>query len=152
MLLEMARPAADTCPINASLLVIGDRWSLLVVRDLLFAGYRTFNEFLHAGQGIATNVLADRIKNLLDAGIVAKEPDPSDGRKWLYSLTEKGLDLAPVLLELSKWGSRHEGGVAPPGILERWAADRECLLDDLREQATSHAAPRRAARAARKRR
>ena len=112
------------CPINAALLVLGDRWSLLVVRDLLFAGYRTFNQFLHSGQGIATNILADRIKGLLDAGILTKQPDPDDGRKWIYSLTPKGVDLAPVLLELSKWGSRYEGGVAPPGVLESWEANR----------------------------
>ena len=131
----MARAATGNCPINASLLVIGDRWSLLVVRDLLFAGARTFNEFLHAGQGIATNVLADRIRSLLDAGILTKQPDPDDGRKWIYSLTPKGVDLAPVLLELSKWGVAYEGGVAPAGILESWQADRDGFVEQLHEKA-----------------
>jgi DNA-binding HxlR family transcriptional regulator len=131
----------STCPINASLVVLGDRWSLLVVRDLLFAGYRTFNQFLHAGQGIATNILADRIKGLLDADIITKQPDPDDGRKWIYSLTAKGADLAPVLLELSRWGSTHENGVAPPGILERWDTDRAGFLAELRKRAVpNHAA------------
>lgn len=133
----------STCPINASLIVLGDRWSLLVVRDLLFAGYRTFNQFLRSGgEGIATNILADRIKGLLDAGILTKEPDPDDGRKWIYSLTPKGADLAPVLLELSKWGSTYENGVAPPGVLERWDADRAGFLAELRKRArTNHATP-----------
>lgn len=129
----MAR--TEACPINASLLVIGDRWSLLVVRDLLFAGYRTFNEFLTSGQGIATNILSNRIRGLLEASIITKEPDPADGRKWIYRLTTKGLDLAPVLLELSRWGSTYEGGVAPPGVLERWQADPAGLLAELRERA-----------------
>src|SRR3954469_1487910 len=92
----------NTCPINASLLILGDRWSLLIVRDLLFAGYRTFNEFLRSAPGVATNILADRIKGLLEAGILTKAADPEDGRKWIYSLTRKGVDLAPVLLELSR--------------------------------------------------
>jgi DNA-binding HxlR family transcriptional regulator len=137
-----------SCPINASLVVLGDRWSLLVVRDLLFAGYRTFNEFLHSGQGIATNILADRIKGLLDAGILAKEADPDDGRKWIYSLTPKGVDLAPVLLELSKWGSTYEDGVAPPGVLERWDADRAGFLAELRKRPsrTTYTTPARRAR------
>lgn len=128
----------STCPINASLLVLGDRWSLLVVRDLLFAGYRTFGEFLRSGQGVATNILTDRLTGLLDAGIITKEPDPDDGRKWIYSLTPKGVDLAPVLLELSKWGSTYENGVAPPGVLERWDADRAGLLAELRKRARAN--------------
>jgi DNA-binding HxlR family transcriptional regulator len=125
----------DTCPINASLLVVGDRWSLLVVRDLLFAGHRTFNEFLRSARGVATNILADRIKGLLDAGIITKAADPDDGRKWIYSLTPKGVDLAPVLLELSRWGAKYENGIAPPGILERWEADRAGFLAELRKNA-----------------
>src|ERR1700755_829321 len=108
----------NRCPINKSLLVLGDRWSLLIVRDLMFAGYRRFNQFLNAGEGMATNILTDRLSKLTDAGIITKHPDPEDGRKWLYSLTPKGIELAPVLLELSRWGSKHERGIAPDGILE----------------------------------
>jgi DNA-binding HxlR family transcriptional regulator len=123
---------ASTCPINASLVVLGDRWSLLVVRDLMFAGHRSFNQFLRAGEGIATNILADRIEKLIEAGIITKEPDHQDGRKWVYSLTRKGIELAPVLLELSKWGSKYENGIAPEGVLERWEVDRAGLFAELR--------------------
>lgn len=143
----------NRCPINASLLVLGDRWSLLVVRDILFAGYRTFNEFLRSARGVATNILADRIKGLLDAGILTKTADPEDGRKWIYGLTPKGVDLAPVLLELSKWGSTYENGIAPPGVLERWEKDRIGFLAELRRSAgaapsagSERAKPRRNAR------
>lgn len=131
----------NSCPINASLLVIGDRWSLLIVRDLLFAGYRTFNQFLRSAEGVATNILADRIKNLLDAGIITKAADPGDGRKWIYSLTPKGVDLAPVLLELSKWGSRYQNGIAPPGVLARWEADRTGFLAQLHRRAGTESTP-----------
>jgi DNA-binding HxlR family transcriptional regulator len=125
---------ASTCPINASLEVLGDRWSLLVVRDLMFAGYRTFNAFLHAGEGIATNVLTDRLAKLIEAGIITKRPDPEDGRKSLYSLTPKGLDLAPVLLALSKWGTKHEHGIPPEGVLDRYEADRAGFLAQLKRK------------------
>jgi DNA-binding HxlR family transcriptional regulator len=122
---------ASTCPINASLGVLGDRWSLLVVRDLMFAGYRSFNQFLKAGEGMATNILTDRLSKLIEAGIITKEPDPDDGRKWLYSLTPKGIELAPVLLELSKWGTKYEHGIPPDGILDMWEADRAGFLAEL---------------------
>jgi DNA-binding HxlR family transcriptional regulator len=126
---------ASTCPINASLVVLGDRWSLLVVRDLLFAGYKTFNQFLSSGEGMATNVLADRLAKLTESGIITKEPDPDDGRKWIYRLTSKGVDLAPVLLELSRWGTKHEHGIPPEGVLETYAQDREAFLSALRDRA-----------------
>jgi DNA-binding HxlR family transcriptional regulator len=122
---------ASSCPISASLVVLGDRWSLLIVRDLMFAGHRTFKQFLDAGEGIATNILTDRIAGLMEAGIITKDADPHDGRKWLYSLTRKGVELAPVLLELSKWGSKYENGIAPPGVLESYAADRVGFLAEL---------------------
>lgn len=127
----------STCPINASLLVLGDRWSLLIVRDLMFAGYRSFNQFQKAGEGMATNVLTDRLAKLTEAGIITKRSDPEDGRKWLYGLTPKGIDLAPVLVELSKWGTKHERGVPPDGILESWDSDSEGFLADLKARLTS---------------
>ena len=131
---------ATTCPINASLLVLGDRWSLLVVRDLMFAGYRSFNQFQKAGEGMATNVLTDRLSKLTEAGIITKRPDPDDGRKWLYGLTQKGIDLAPVLVELSKWGTKHEHGLPPDGVLERWEADSAGFLADLKSRLTPQGA------------
>jgi DNA-binding HxlR family transcriptional regulator len=131
---------ASTCPINASLAVLGDRWSLLVVRDLMFAGYRSFNQFLKAGEGMATNVLTDRLSKLIEVGIITKEPDPGDGRKWLYSLTPKGIELAPVLLELSKWGTKHEHGIPPDGVLDMWEADRAGFLGELNSRLTTDGA------------
>ena len=127
----MAKRKASTCPINASLVVLGDRWSLLVVRDLMFAGYRRFNQFLNAGEGMATNVLTDRLSKLIESGIITKQPDPEDGRKWLYSLTPKGIELAPILLELSKWGTKYQRGIPPEGILDTWEADRAGFLKKL---------------------
>jgi len=101
------------CPISTALEILGDRWSLLIVRDLMYAGFQTYKELLSSDEGIATNVLADRLAHLVTSGIVTSERDPSDGRRVVYRLTPKGSDLAPVILELGIWGVKHEGGVGP---------------------------------------
>jgi len=84
---------------DASVEILGDRWSLLIIRDMMLRGFRTYKEFLDSYEGIATNILADRLRKLIAHGIIATQPDPSDGRKLFYLLTAKGLDLAPVLTE-----------------------------------------------------
>src|SRR6202790_510667 len=96
------------CPVSISLEMFGDRWSLLIIRDLMVRGYRTFKEVQKSGEGIATNILADRLHKLETAGIIAAEVEEADGRKVNYRLTKKGIDLAPILLELLVWGARHE--------------------------------------------
>jgi DNA-binding HxlR family transcriptional regulator len=96
------------CPLNASVEVLGDRWSLLILRDMMLRGYSTFNEFLHSDEKIATNILADRLRRLECYGIITTERDPADGRKMIHTLTAKGIDLAPVLAEMVLWAARHE--------------------------------------------
>src|SRR5262245_51590373 len=101
------------CPIGIALDLFGDSWSLLIVRDLMFKGLGTFNEFLAAGEGIASNILTDRLSRLETAGILVKRADPDDARRFRYRLTEKGIDLAPVLIEIVLWSARHEKTEAP---------------------------------------
>ena len=96
------------CPLNASVEMLGDRWSLLIIRDMMLRGFRTYKEFLKSYEGIATNILADRLRKLEAHGIIAAKRDPSDGRKLIYSLTAKGIDLAPVLTEMVLWAAAHE--------------------------------------------
>jgi DNA-binding HxlR family transcriptional regulator len=96
------------CPLNASVEMLGDRWSLLILRDMMLRGFRTYKEFLGSYEGIATNILADRLKKLIAHGILATEQDSTDGRKLIYVLTRKGIDLAPVLTEMVLWAARHE--------------------------------------------
>lgn len=98
----------SACPLNASVEMLGDRWSLLILRDMMVRGFTTYKEFLGSTEGIATNVLADRLRKLEAYGIIASKPDPSDGRKLIYTLTPKGIDLAPVLAEMVLWAARHE--------------------------------------------
>jgi DNA-binding HxlR family transcriptional regulator len=96
------------CPLNASVEMLGDRWSLLIIRDMMLRGARSYKQFLQCCEGIATNILADRLRKLTAYGIIAAEPDPSDGRKLTYLLTAKGIDLAPVLTEMVLWAAAHE--------------------------------------------
>jgi DNA-binding HxlR family transcriptional regulator len=117
-----------------SLEVFGDRWSLLIVRDMMVRGYRTFKEFQESGEGIATNMLADRLQKLEAAGILRGEREESDGRKINYRLTEKGIDLAPVLLDLLIWGARHEQADASCSLILRMEKNREEILAEVRRR------------------
>ena len=101
-------PRRSGCPLNASVEMLGDRWSLLILRDMMLRGFRSYKEFLGSYEGIATNILADRLRRLEAYGIITTERDPSDGRKVIYLLTAKGIDLAPVLTEMVLWAAGHE--------------------------------------------
>ena len=96
------------CPINLTLEVVGDKWSLLVIRDIIFGNRRHFRELLtRSEEGIASNILADRLKRLVEQGIVSKTGDPSHKQKSVYSLTEQGIELLPVLAQMAVWGRKY---------------------------------------------
>jgi len=95
------------CPINLALEVFGDRWSLLIVRDLMFAGKRHFRELLHSDEHIASNILADRLNMLVEQGILTRADDPTHKQKAVYSLTQKGIDLLPILAQIGIWSLRY---------------------------------------------
>jgi DNA-binding HxlR family transcriptional regulator len=97
-------------------------------------GYRSFKEFQESGEGIATNILSDRLKKLEAAGIITAEKEKSDRRRVNYRLTEKGIDLAPVMLELLIWGARHENTGAPCAVIDNMAANREQVLKEVRRR------------------
>ena len=122
------------CPVSASLELLGDRWSLLIIRDLTVGGLRTFKEFQDSGEGIATNVLADRLRRLEAAGIITAESEASDARRVNYRLTDKGIDLAPVLFELLIWGARHQETAAPCRLVAELEKNREQLLAEARRR------------------
>jgi DNA-binding HxlR family transcriptional regulator len=114
--------------------VFGDRWSLLIVRDVMVRGYRAFKEFQESGEGIATNILADRLKKLEAAGILGSEPEATDGRRINYRLTEKGIDLAPILLDLLIWGARHEQADASGSVILKMEKNREEILAEVQRR------------------
>lgn len=121
------------CPLNASVEMLGDRWSLLIIRDMMLRGFRSYKEFMECYEGIATNILADRLRRLITYGIIAAEADPSDGRKVNYVLTAKGIDLAPVLTEMVLWAAAHEetGNQALVGLMH---ADKAKFLAGVRRR------------------
>ncbi len=94
------------CPINLTLELLGDRWSLLILRDMIFGGRRRFRELLRSEERIATNVLADRLRTLTEAGLLTRSGDPTHKQKAVYSLTERAIDLVPVFAQIGAWGSR----------------------------------------------
>ena len=108
---KVAKQKADYrshCGVNFGLEALGDRWSLLIVRDMVFFGKKTYGEFLKAEERIATNILASRLDFLERIEVIKKSPHGEDQRKDIYTLTEKGLDLIPVLFEFVKWSAKHD--------------------------------------------
>ncbi len=129
-----SRKPRSGCPVNVSLERFGDRWSLLLIRDMMVRGYKTFKEFEESGEGIATNILADRLARLQASGIVMKERDPEDGRRLYYRLTEKGIDLAPVMLELLLWAAKHEETAAPCEVMRSMEANRAAVVEEVKRR------------------
>lgn len=122
------------CPVSVSLERFGDRWSLLIIRDLMVRGYRTFKEFQTSGEGIASNILTDRLRKLEESGILSSEPDEIDGRRVNYRLTEKGIGLAPVMLELLIWAAEHEDTAAPCNLIQHMKENRSAVLTEVRKR------------------
>lgn len=122
------------CPVSISLEAFGDRWSLLIIRDLMIRGFRTFKQFQESGEGIATNILADRLRKLQAARIIAAEVEKRDSRRVNYRLTQKGIDLAPVLLELLIWGARHEKTATSSTLIAEMDRNRLAILAEVRRR------------------
>jgi DNA-binding HxlR family transcriptional regulator len=101
------------CPLNFGLEIFGDKWSLLIIRDLMFFGKRYYNEFLASEECISTNLLAERLAMLEKEKIIKKEKDKSHKQKMLYTLTEKGIDLAPVIINIGLWSEKYAKKLNP---------------------------------------
>ncbi|MEV5538215.1 helix-turn-helix domain-containing protein [Saccharopolyspora shandongensis] len=128
------------CPINLSVEVLGDKWSLVVIRDMMFGNRRHFRELLNnSEEGIASNILASRLQRLTENGLVSKAADPSHKQKVIYSLTEAAIQLVPVMAHLGAWGRRHLPVTRELSIraelLERGGPELwDEFMDELREQ------------------
>ncbi|MCK9202544.1 MAG: helix-turn-helix transcriptional regulator [Gallionella sp.] len=104
----MSSSARSQCPINLTLEILGDRWSLLVIRDMMFGGRRHFLDIkTHSMEGIAPNTLSDRLNRLVEQGLLSKHPDPSHKQKSIYSFTEMAIQLVPVFAQIGAWGRKH---------------------------------------------
>ncbi len=127
------------CPINLTLEVVGDKWSLLIIRDIIFGNRRHYRELLtKSDEGISSNILADRLKMLLDQGIITRQDDPSHKQKGIYSLTEQGIELVPILAQMAGWGFKYLDVSEELGIRAQLLSDGGPkmwaeLMDELRE-------------------
>lgn len=126
------------CPISFALETFGDTWSLLIIRDLVYFGKKTYGDFLASDEHIATNILASRLAHLEQKGIITKTPDPADRRKEVYALTEKGLDLIPILLDMASWSAKYDADTsAPPDWIALVNAHRDQMIDVIRSTVQS---------------
>ena len=124
---KIGKKRRSECPLNASVEMLGDRWSLLIVRDMMLNGARRYADFLNSHEAIATNILTDRLRKLAADGIIAAKRDPSDGRSSIYLLTAKGIGLAPVLTELVLWAAAHET-TGRPALVRQMREDKKEFL------------------------
>ena len=126
------------CPINFALELFGDPWSLLIIRDIVYFGKKTYGEFLASEEGMATNILASRLAHLEHQGLLVKKFSQQDKRKEEYVLTEKGLDLIPVLVEMANWSAEHDPHTAAPAAwIALMKAEREQMIRLMRERVQS---------------
>lgn len=124
----------SSCPIACSLDLLGDRWTLVVLRDVLLRQRRVFSE-IAVDEGIATNTLTNRLDRLIAAGVLERRQDPKDGRSRKYIPTQCGLELIPVLVDLMVWGMKYTSGTRSEETLVRAVSDREAFLAELIERA-----------------
>lgn len=128
------------CPVAFGLDIFGDRWTLIVIRDMLLKNYRRYCEFLSSNEKIATNILADRLRTLEAAGIVTRERDTQNRRRVIYRLTPKGADLAPLILEFVRWSERYDPHtIVPARMIERIEKDRDGFAQELKARALAEA-------------
>jgi DNA-binding HxlR family transcriptional regulator len=128
----VAKSRRSDCPISFALDIFGDRWTLLVIRDLLFKGKSHYRDFVESEERIATNILADRLKSLEEHGIVTRNVAPRNAGGVSYRLTPKGLDLAPTLVELILWSATHDPDTAAsPEFVTAAREDRTSLLAEI---------------------
>ena len=119
----------STCPVSTSLDVMGDKWTLLILRDMVFAGKSTYGQFLQSAEKIATNVLADRLAFLESQGILTKAVAADKKSKFTYRLTEKGVDIVPIIVALVLWGTKHYPNVVDSGLLEELQVGKDAAVE-----------------------
>lgn len=123
----------SNCPIAYSLDYLGDKWVLLILRDLIFTNKSSYGDFLNSDEKIATNILADRLKLLEANGFIRSTVSPEKKNKFIYSLTEKGIDLVPVIVELMIWGAKYDSSDVKD-VVKKLKEDKEGTIRQLREK------------------
>lgn len=123
------------CPIRFALDLFGDKWTLLILRDVLFFQKKYYQDFLDSDERISTNILANRLQNLEAEGFLNKDQDPTNKKKFIYSPTEKSLDLLPFLMEMVFWSVKYDDNTAaPPHVISYMKRDPEGYIRNVRAQ------------------
>jgi len=124
------------CPISYALDIFGEKWTLLIIRDMLFKQKRRYGQFADSEEKISTNILADRLVKLEAEGLVTRQADPENGRQVVYALTSKALDLAPMLIEMILWSAKYDPhSAADRAFIRKAKSDREKLIKDVKSRA-----------------
>jgi DNA-binding HxlR family transcriptional regulator len=130
-----SKQCRSNCPINFVLETFGDKWILLIVRDLMFKGKSSYGEFLQSDEKISTNILADRLKRLEDNGIVEKNIASDNRSKLIYALTDKGKDLLPIMLEITAWSAKHDSATnTPKSFLNAFTSTKSEMIATILKQ------------------
>ena len=129
----------STCPVSSSLDVLGDKWTLLILRDLVFAGKSTYGQFMQSAEKMATNILADRLAALEAHGLLTKAVAADKKSKFTYRLTEKGVDTIPLIVELVLWGAAHCPTVAVPRLLAELQTGKDAAVEKYKRLAREQA-------------
>jgi DNA-binding HxlR family transcriptional regulator len=128
---KKAAKRRSQCPLNIALELIGDSWSLLIMRDILFKGFSTFKDFRTSNEGVATNILADRLKKMTADGFIIAVRSTDDRRVMNYQPTRKGLDLAPIMVAMMLWVDKYESHSVPPKTIAKLAKGGDKYFHEL---------------------
>lgn len=129
----MPQEKRSNCPISFALDLIGDKWSLLILRDIIFFGKKFYHEFVSSEEGISTNILADRLQKLEEQGFLLKRQDEENKKRFIYSPTAKGLDLLPAIIEVVQWSAKYDPNTgAPPNEIKKIKKDRDGYIKAIR--------------------
>lgn len=124
------KKARSNCPISCSLEIFGDKWTLLILRDIMLRGKSSYGEFLESEEKIATNILADRLKLLETEGVLSKGVSPDNKSKYIYSLTEKGIDLLPIIIEIMDWGAKYNANCPRKELGKRIEKEKAEVIEE----------------------
>lgn len=120
----------SNCPINFAVETFGDKWTLLVIRDLMFKEKRHYSDFLASDEKISTNILADRLQKLEGNGVISKSADPENASKYIYALTEKGQALLPAMIEMTAWSAHYDSLTNTPSeFLNTYKTNKDALIE-----------------------
>ena len=125
------------CPINYSVEIFGDKWMLLILRDLMFNGKNSFLEFRASAEKISSAVLTEKLNTLLEQGIVSKVTSPKNASKFLYLITDKGIEMVPIMVEFLNWGSRYNPNGGPKQLLDQIKKNKEKVITELQDKLRS---------------